>query len=832
MSEDNDPLYQPQTVFRAQLYFCTVLGLLIFFLFCFVRYRFPLVYGIRSYRNKRIRPLPDNLFGWIRVLYLITDDEILQLAGLDSYVFLRFFKMCIIMLATLALFALGILSPIRYLLTGSFDKDYPEWVVQSRIWDTLNKKEDPFAYLLVCTIFTYVFTGLVYYFLFKETTRVIRTRQRCLGNQKSLTDRTILISNIPSRLNNDAALRAHVEALGVGTVESITIVRDYSALEAAFEERAELVRKLELGYSQYYGLDIRILRKNEVPSTTLRASGDSVVLSGGIDRGTEILGPVPSKKRPTTRLGGLFSTQVDVLDYYAHKLVQIDAEILELKQRDDFKLVNDAFVTLDSVSDAQMAAQAVLSPNVFQLITRLAPAPRDVNWSHFLLSAKEKFVRTNAIELTCLVFSALLIIPIRYITPLLNVESIRKMWPDFGDYLIKHELLRTLVTGLLPTYLFTLINVVLPYIISFLSNLQGLVSKGDAELGIIRKNFLYIFFNLFLVFTLFGTFASYKALLSDTTKIAPVLAASIKRLSLFYVDLIILQGLTMFPFKLLQVGDIFLVFWQYVMCFRWQTPRDYRDLFYKPAIFEVGLILPQHILIFIITLIYSVISTKIVTSGLAYFVIGFYTYKYQLVYSMVHIRHSTGKAWPIIFKRVCLGVVFFHLTMLGTLALERAYILAILVVPLLPTTIMALVFFDRNYLPLLYYIALDAIKTSGESVEAHDFDDTAVEDSVVYLHTPTPSLAPEQQPLLERSLRKRRSTIDEEREEFQNYTHPCLADQMDGPWIGFVGDYIDTVQYYIAVEHGSESEIDQLDQGAEPITSVIIRKKTTTVEYD
>ena len=43
--------------------------------------------------------------------------------------------------------------------------------------------------------------------------------------------------------------------------------------------------------------------------------------------------------------------------------------------------------------------------------------------------------------------------------------------------------------------------------------------------------------------------------ISDTTKIAVQLATSLRRMALFYVDLILLQGLTMFPVKLLQVSD-------------------------------------------------------------------------------------------------------------------------------------------------------------------------------------------------------------------------------------------------------------------------------------
>lgn len=85
----------------------------------------------------------------------------------------------------------------------------------------------------------------------------------------------------------------------------------------------------------------------------------------------------------------------------------------------------------------------------------------------------------------------------------------------------------------------------------WISEKQGYLSHSDEELSSVSKNFFYIFVNLFLVFTTFGT-----ASFVDTTKIAFDLARSLRDLSMFYVDLIILQGLGIFPFKLLLVGNL------------------------------------------------------------------------------------------------------------------------------------------------------------------------------------------------------------------------------------------------------------------------------------
>ena len=750
--DDQPPLFDPrgqtQTLFKVQLYVCSILGLLCFFTFCFCRYKLPLLFTVRSYRNKNIKKLPNDMFSWIRILISINNDQLLQVIGLESYVFLCFFRMSIKILFSLSVLGLCILSPARYFMTGSFDKENSTFKAVNDYLTSINvlkvagdgsdkdENAEPVAYLAICTVFTYIFTALIYYFLFKETNHIIKTRQKFLGSQRSLTDRTIVIKNIPNQMCNESNLKDHIQELQVGKVEQINFVYDYSPLVKLYEKRDSIVQSLEVLYSKTCGIDMNLFDSNDIQSVHLKVNeklippSDDYILynpdvnTSDLSEDKYYILATDSDKYNAKRKKcfKITKSNKELIDSYSRELVSISDEISLLRGKADFTRLPIAFVTMDSVTDAQMAAQAVFSPKVFELITELAPAPLDVNWNNLLLDNKSVFLRKNVIEFIIIVFSCLLIIPIRYITSLLNVNSIRKIWKEFGDYLIKHEKVRTAVTGLLPTYLFTIINVVLPYVISLLSSLQGLGSKGDVELSVIKKNFLYIFFNLFLVFTLFGTLSSYKALLTDTTKIAPLLATSIKSLSLFYIDLILLQGLTMFPFKLLQIGDLCTFFWSFVINFKTRTPRLYREYLYKPQIFDLGLILPQHILIFIITVLYSSISTKILVSGLVYFILGFYTYKYQLVYSLVHPYHSTGKAWPIIFKRVCLGVFFLHLQMFGSLALEQSFVLAGLMLPLFPSTVVALMFFDRNYNPLLHYIALDAIKTRGKSVESESED--------------------------------------------------------------------------------------------------------------
>ena len=247
-----------------------------------------------------------------------------------------------------------------------------------------------------------------------------------------------------------------------------------------------------------------------------------------------------------------------------------------------------------------------------------------------------------------------------------------------------------------------------------LSTLQGMVSQGDVEMSLISKNFFFSFFNLFVVFTVFGTvsnatgyFDQIGQTLKDTTSIAYVLARSLKNLVLFYMNLIILQGLGLFPFRLLEFGSVALYPIYHMGS---KTPRDFAEL-EQPPVFSYGFYLPQTILIFIICIVYSVLpgSWFVLFFGLLYFLLGSFIYKYQLLYAMDHRQHSTGRAWPIICNRIVLGLVVFQLAMAGILGLSLAIKRAVLIVPLLAFTIWFIVFYQKTYEPLMKFIAIRSL---------------------------------------------------------------------------------------------------------------------------
>ena len=604
---------------------------------------------------------------------------------------------------------------------------------------------DP-GYIWIYVLFPYIFSGLAIYLLLQETNKIIRVRQTYLGNQTTTTDRTIRLSGIPQELTSEGMIKDFVEGLRVGKVESVTLCRKWGELDRLIDERMEILRQLERAWTKHLGYKRPRRDANNLPLTHQPQYARGQLRLEQEDEGSHLLDGVDQEhvsdylhERPKVRIWyGPFKLRyrlIDAIDYYEEKLRKIDEQITSAREK-EYPPTEIAFVTMESIAASQMLVQATLDPHPMQMFARLAPAPADVVWKNTYLSRRRRMMQSWLITLAIgflTIFWSVLLLPI---AGLLQLSTLHKIIPSLAETLAMHPILKSLVSTGLPTLAFSLLTVAVPYVYeckcaltledkSFhtmrtanngpgLSKNQGMMSRGDIELSVISKNFFFSFFNLFLLFTVFGTATGFwnfwehlRDAFKDATTIAFALATSLEGFSPFYINLLVLQGLGLFPFRLLEFGSVVLYPLQF---FRARTPREYAELSTPPK-FSYGFSIPQTILALIICIVYSVFPSSwlICLFGLVYFSIGQFIYKYQLLYAMDHQQHSTGRAWPMICNRLFVGLVVYQLAMIGVLALRRAITRSLLLVPLLGFTVWFSYWFARTYDPLMKFIALKSI---------------------------------------------------------------------------------------------------------------------------
>lgn len=214
-------------------------------------------------------------------------------------------------------------------------------------------------YLWMYLIFAWLFTGLAIYLLKVESERIIDIRQAYLGNQSTVTDRTIRLSGIPLDLRSEDKIRNFIEQLEIGKVDSVMLCKKWKELDDAMERRMELMRKLEEAWTVHLG-QRRIERNLETLPVTQPPPPGPDAEQEWDDEDGPLIRPNPAssevpygRPRPmtTVRYGflKLRSRLIDAIDYYEEKLRAVDEQIKALRTK-EFEPMPIAFVTMDSVS--------------------------------------------------------------------------------------------------------------------------------------------------------------------------------------------------------------------------------------------------------------------------------------------------------------------------------------------------------------------------------------------------------------------------------------------------------------------------------------------------
>ena len=291
--------------------------------------------------------------------------------------FLAFFKMAIKFLSIVLFFSLTVIYPVQ--------KNFNQSLNPSRGDDSSNSTEAVFErstvshvgayedgnpprilpittdYLWIYVVFVYLFSGVAMYMIITETKRIIRIRQKFLGTQSSVTDRTIRLSGIPPHLRSEPAIKETIEKLEIGKVDSVMLCKNWKELDDLMSERMILLRKLEESWTVHLG-HRRVERNHESLPVTQPSPPEPVAdHDDGGEESTPLTGNHTNqthvapyaRDRPMTRIWYGFmrlqSRRIDAIDYYEENLRKLDEKIKAVRQK-DFQPTPLAFVTMDSTA--------------------------------------------------------------------------------------------------------------------------------------------------------------------------------------------------------------------------------------------------------------------------------------------------------------------------------------------------------------------------------------------------------------------------------------------------------------------------------------------------
>ncbi|KAJ7856674.1 hypothetical protein B0H14DRAFT_3085289 [Mycena olivaceomarginata] len=651
--------------FTTQLVMSTTIGLFSFFLFSYCRTRWPLLFAPRT-KLKGFSPHEAHahqaLFGWILPTIRTSEFTVLQIVGLDAAVLLNFYKMAFKLFSVCS--------------TNSTVPD-PDWL------DLISEAN---SYLSLYLIFTYLFTLLALYFIYKNYRRFIRSRQLfSLELVHSIPARTVMVTNLPRKLQGERPLAEYFENMNLA-VESVTVCRDVGSLTSLIDKRTEALLKLEDAWVSYVGNPSTVEEYDPEASGVLPLV--DVESAAGIPQQQRLV--VPHRARPTLR-PRWFGPKVDALEFLEARFLEIDEKVRK-RRLAKFKATPVAFVTFEKMSSAQVAIQAVHAPSPLQCRTHPAPEPRDIVWSNMTPSALA--IQTRDIFVLGMIALLFLfwLFPITALAGLLSYDEIKKTMPWLGRLIDQNEQVRAIVQNSLPSVAMITLNACLPFLLEILTYQQGYRARSWVEYSLLKKYFLFLLVNVI------------------PEKIAKALQAGKARN--FFLSYVILQALGIVPLQLLNLGVTIPRFFR---LFVTRTPRDFAELNAPPMI-NYGIVYPQAILMFVITMLYSVTQPLILIFGAIYFGNSYVVYKYKLLFVFYKPYESQGQAWPITFVRLIWGVLIFLTFMTGFFLLQNtyatsklSYAITVLLAPLIVGTVLWSWYVERALKPLSDFVSLSSV---------------------------------------------------------------------------------------------------------------------------
>jgi len=252
---------------------------------------------------------------------------------------------------------------------------------------------DPQTSATINLLFTYLFTGLVLYFLHRNFHRFVTARQAfSLRLIHSVSARTVLVTNLPPHLRGDKVLADYFESCK-WNVESVSVCREVEPLRKVLEKRTDALLKLERAWAEWVGnpakgvtgYDPDMYAKRNKIARSLTASplqsserlididepeGDD---REGQDRSLSTTSSTSNvngsrdleessgaddhchvhttRPRPTFR-PRWFGAKVDAIEYWEKKFDAADEKVRLLRKKGKFEATQVAFVTFEHVQDA------------------------------------------------------------------------------------------------------------------------------------------------------------------------------------------------------------------------------------------------------------------------------------------------------------------------------------------------------------------------------------------------------------------------------------------------------------------------------------------------
>ena len=651
--------------------------------------------------RERRTPQAPSTGGLIAAMKSLPDQFVMKHNSLDGYLFLRYFKLLILISLAGCLVTWPVLFPVN--ATGKGGQSQLDILTFSNVVNA-NRY---YAHAGIA----WIFLGGVMLAIFYERLHFIGVRQAYYLSPlraKRLTSRVVLFMGIPKEYQSEEQLATYLGA----TVRKIWMVNDCKKLEKEVQARDKAALKMENA------------------ETKLIINNNKSLLKNKGEKPTSVKQMIESQKRPQHRLKPIIGKKVMTIDWCREEIPKMTAKIQEEQQRKlaGADVVSAAFVEFDSQESAQKAFQLAAPSKKKSFQPRFVDVqPEEIIWKNLSRSwATRKALFTAAG--VAMVFITLFWTPITaFVGALANINYLTNKvhFLSFINSIPKPIL--GVVTGLLPVIVLAVCVMLVPIICRQLAKLAGAATLSEVELKTQSWYFIFQVIQVFLITTFASGAAAVTTQIINSPGQAPqLLANNLPKASNFYISYFILFGLLQSALQLLSIAP--LLFKTILAGILDKTPRKRYVRFTTLAGLGWGSEYPKWTNLGVIALSYSCIAPVILGFSAVGFILLYLAFRHNWLFVFGNKIDMKGAAYEKALRQLTTGVYLSALCLTGLFAIKVANNRAalgplVLMLIFIGVIIVAQTLFDAAVKPLMEHLPVNLVEQHDTAPEPKNIED-------------------------------------------------------------------------------------------------------------
>lgn len=191
----------------------------------------------------------------------------------------------------------------------------------------------------------------------------------------------------------------------------------------------------------------------------------------------------------------LIGQKVDRIYHLRGEVARLNLEIMtDQKHKENFPLMNSAFIQFNHQIAAHMACQSVNHHVPLQMAPRLVEiSPDDVLWDNMSIKWWERYIRVVAVIAISVALIVFYAVPVAFSAALNNLGTIGTTYPSLAFLGKLSPGATSIIQGIAPPLLLSVILALVPIIYGFLVKLQGVPTGNAREQGVQIWYFAFLF---------------------------------------------------------------------------------------------------------------------------------------------------------------------------------------------------------------------------------------------------------------------------------------------------------------------------------------------------